>query len=65
MKKQNEKIAKCPFCGNDRYNALTYTMKLSNTEWVFSHTCNETRVNIHIYGSTEQEVVNLWNKRSR
>jgi hypothetical protein len=61
-------LKKCPFCGkNDkdcRYS--TYIMPVGD-RYVLSHTCNLNRDDeytfISIYGDTEKEVINKWNKR--
>lgn len=64
-----KEIKPCPFCGKngDCYN--TYTSKLNVTEWLLTHSCNikgekpHHTVNINIYGASEEEVIEKWNKR--
>lgn len=54
-------VKPCPFCGDNKVHVGDV-----KTKWMLWHFCvheeNEAEAHIDIYGKTEQEIIDKWNK---
>lgn len=63
------KLLKCPFCNkNDEDNKYFTSISQKDDCWSLTHFCRELKDELYccitVYGKSEEEVIELWNKRA-